>query len=266
MDHHKHSCSCGHDHTHAHAPMTPHEAMHQPSEQTSYVAYDYPDDHYMKAAVAYHNAGDFKSAVLAYMQRDQRMGPNPHVYLQLARLYRSCFSDAKEALRYLSQCAKEFPGFIAGYAEMGDLLLEAGQYDKAVRCLNYAIKNYEGAMLALSALPNEDFEQYIYARANLGYVRYEQGQLDKALRQFRSGQAFLMQGIIPYECAPGGYLHLHLGLAMVLRDMNQIPEALACLRAIQETAAGRAEMSPLERAYLESIQGLETELLEKTAE
>lgn len=63
-----------------------------------------------------------------------------------------------------------------------------------------------------------------------------------------------------------GYLHLHLGLAMVLRDMNQVPEALACLRAIQETAAGRAEMSSLERAYLESIQGLENELLEKTAE
>lgn len=261
MDHHEHNCECGHDHETSRAPMTPHETMHQPSEETSYIHYDYPDDHYMKTAVAYHNSGDFKSAVLAYMQRDQRMGPNPHVYLQIARLYRSCFSDAKEALRYLSQCAREFPGFIAGYAEMGDLLLEAGQYDKAIRCLNYAIKNYEGAMLALGALPNEDFEQYIYARANLGYARYEQGQLDKALRQFHSGQAFLRQGIIPYECAPGGYLHLHLGLAMALRDNNQPQEALACLKAIQEIATGRVSPTPLERAYLENIRALETELL-----
>lgn len=205
----------------------------------------------------YQAAGDFRSAILSLMDRQQKLGPQPYVYYQLAQLYRSALQEVKPALDQMKRCIQEFPGFMAGYALLGDLLLSLNQFDRAVRYLAHAVNNYESALLTLPSMPSQDLAEYVYARANLGLVCCYQKRYAKAEECFRILQGWLEEGIIGYSLAPQGYALGFLSWAITLKEAGRPADALAVARYMGGLYQAQPEHDPLETAYYTSLQQLQ---------
>jgi len=195
--------------------------------------------------------GDPVSAVYYYESLLELPGDHTLDYIELARVLETA-GRGDEALVLLTEATAVHPNQAQLHGELGNLLLERGETDKALRQLRLAVdlgagatahrkladtlfelKRYQDATAVLASF-NERYPGDFDVNMKLAYIYFDQGKYKSALPYYRAAVD-----------ANSKSVDARVGLAKTLEALDRIDNAIRIYDGILEMRGLTREMEPI---------------------